>query len=489
MNAVTGLGTFQRDKVMQASFQDSLRITDPELAALYHNNDLAARIVELRPKEMFRRGYELIIPDSSGEGQFGGQNPNAELANDCEEYAANLHANEILCDGAIFGRLFGGSLVLVGADDGLPMNEPLNEDRIKSIKYLNLIDRRFLYASTYYSNPFEPKFGEVETYQVTNAFGDQQQSIIHETRVIRFDGAPCEILKKRMLAGWTLSVLQRPYDTLRQFESSFQAVSNLLVDASQGVFKMQGLMEQIASGQQQTLQTRMAMVDMSRSTARALLLDAENESFERVATSFAGIPETLAIFMQRLASAAEGMPVTILFGREPSGLNATGDADFQHFYDTVASSQKHDMEPKLLRLYKLICLAADGPTGGSVPEEGLEINWHPLKQPNEMEEADLHLKQAQADNFYIQNQTLLPQEVALSRFRGGKFRMETEIDVEARQKSMEADLNFHVAAAEAKAEAGPPQPIEGTPDEPANPQQAPVPSQGGKANPVTGRAP
>lgn len=481
MNCVTGLGTFSRDKVMQGAFIDSIRVTDPELAALYHGNDLAARIVELRPKEMFRRGYEVVIPDPDGAAE-GGQNGNAEVAEELTKYAAGLRCNELMRDAAIFGRLFGGALLIIGADDGQDVKEPLNEEKIRSVKYLNLIDRRFLYAHTYYGDLFSPKFGEVETYQVTNAFGDQQQSIVHETRVLRFDGAPVEILKKRMLAGWTLSVLQRPYDTLRQFDSSFQAAANLLVDQSQGVFKMQGLMEQIASGESKTLQTRMAMVDMSRSTARALLLDAENESFERVATPMSGLSDVLNVFMQRLASAAE-MPVTILFGREPSGLNATGEADFQHFYDTVSSEQKNYMEPPLVRLYTLIALAQDGPTGGQVPDAGIEIEWHALKEPNDMEKAELYSKMATADSQYVTAQVLMPEEVALSRFRGGKLRLNTEIDVESRLKMKEAELDFAVQNSQMKAEKGPEQMLEHTPGEPANPQVGPTPEKNSEASP------
>ncbi len=486
-NFATGLGTFSRDKVMQGFYYDQLRLADAELTALFHGNGLAARIVELKPKEMFRRGYSLCIPDPDGDAE-GGQNKNDVLAHHIEEYARNLRADDIIKDGMIWGRLFGGSLVILGVDDGQDVKMPVNEKRIRSIKYMNLIDRRFLFAHTYYSDPFAPKFGEVETYQVTNAFGDQQQSIVHETRVLRFDGSPVDILKRRQLTGWTLSVLQRPYNTLRQFDTSFQAVANLMTDASQAVFKMQGLMEQIASGEYQTLQTRMAIVDMSRSSARAVLLDKDNEEFERTTTSFAGIPDTLDRFMTRMASDAE-MPVTILFGREPSGLNATGVADFQHFYDTIASEQKNMLEPVMLRLYKLICLAKDSPTNGVEPTDGLEIHWKPLKEPNDLERAEIYGKMATADSAYVTAQVLLPEEVGLSRFANGEFNLSTKIDVKTRLATKDNELQFAKDASNAKLVAGPaPQPHELTGEE-SNPQQAPPGTAASTANPQTGRAP
>jgi len=438
-NPLTGLGTFSRDKVLQGSYIQPVRIPDPELSALFNGNDLAHRIVALRPKEMFRRGYTLTITDPKGVAT-GGQPTQSELAKDVTKYATALGADTKIKESLTFGRLFGGGLMIMGCDDCLDPSLPLNEKNIRSIKYLNFTDRRFLFARTYYGNPFAPNFGEVETYQVTNMFGDQQFNVIHESRVLRFDGAPVEILLRRQLAGWTLSVLQAPYDALRMFDSSFQAVANLMTDMAQAVFKMKGLIEQITSGRSTEVMTRMGMVDMMRSSARMLLLDADGEEFERKPTPMSAVPETLDRFMIRMASAAE-MPVTVLFGQSPAGLNATGEADFRSFYDTVAGEQKSVLEPKLRRLYNLICLAKDGPTGGQAPPGDLEFCWHKLWEPNESELAKIHLAQAQADDFYIQNLTLTPAEVALSRFRGGQLSLETEIDVKSRQEILQHALN------------------------------------------------
>jgi phage-related protein (TIGR01555 family) len=457
-NAMTGLGTFNRDKVMAGVYYDPLRITDPELQALFHGNDLASRIVQLRPYEMFRRGYEVVIPDDT-EGE---QNENAEVAQDLEDYAEKLKANRMLRDGMTFARLFGGGVTLIGADDGLDPSLPLNEDNIKSIKYLNNIDRRFLVARTYYDDPMQPNFGEVETYQVTNAFGKQTAAVIHESRLIRFDGAPVDILKRRQLAGWTLSVLQRVYDTLRQFDTSFQAVSNLMVDASQAVFSMKGLMDIITSDNAGVLGTRMAMVDYTRSSGRAVLVDADTEKFERTNTSFSGIPDVLDRLMQRLASCAD-MPVTILFGRSPAGMNATGDSDWQHFYDTISSEQKNTLEPALIRLYRLICLAKDGPTNGVEPDD-IEIHFHALKEPTDKEQAELEYLVAQKDQIYFTIGALQPEQIALSRWRGGDFSMTTEIDVEQLEEALKNEMDFSMQEKQMRAEQGPQIPVPGEPD-------------------------
>lgn len=536
-NPITGLGDFNRDKVLQGSFQESNRISDPELSALFNGNDLAQRIVTAKPKEMFRRGWVLSlpgtgptkdaakmaakggaakggqqlqpaaggqapgiakvrtdatkkplsdvapdigeVPDRAGPAQggdsgapynaggaqtatgrgsesgppapgatavepgkvtdvppskdAGNQGEGADQAKQIERYAAGRQMIPRFQEATIFGRLYGGGVLIIGADDGQLMEMPLDETNIRTIQYMTWIDRRFVVAHTYYEE-IGPKYGEVQVYNIINPFGNQKNTYVHESRVLRFDGAPVDLLMRRRLAGWTLSVLQAPYDTMRQFDSSFQSVANLMTDLSQAVMKINGLAQMI-SNDQKTLQTRMTMVDVSRSTARMLYLDAENEEFERSPTPLTGVADTIEMQMLRMAAAAE-MPVAILFGREPSGLNATGDADFRRFYDMIAGDQTQILEPKLLRAYTLICLAKDGPCKGKVPDGGLEFVWHKLYAPSELEQSIIRWNMAQADDKYIANNTLLPEEVAMSRFRSGELHLDTEIQGDLRREKL-----------------------------------------------------
>jgi uncharacterized protein len=368
-----------------------------------------------------------------GEPAPGDQNSNADIAKSVEEYAATLQTYSRFQEATIFGRAYGGGLIIIGADDGQDMSLPLDEANIKGVKYLTFIDRRFIVAHSYY-DMIGPKYGEVEVYNIINPFGNQANSYVHESRCIRFDGAPVDLLMRRRLAGWTLSVLQAPYDTMRQFDTSFQSIAQLMSDVSQAVMKIKGL-AQLISNDQKTLNTRMRMVDMSRSSGRLVYLDAENEEFKREATPMNGIADVLEMQMLRLAAAAE-MPVAILFGREPSGLNATGDADFRRFYDMIAGDQKQVLEPKLMRLYTLICLAKDSPTGGKIPDGGLSFTWHKLYEPSEKEQAEIRWLMAQADEKYCQNQILLPEEVAMSRFRSGDLHLDTEIQGDLRREKL-----------------------------------------------------
>jgi len=424
-NTYTGLGT-TRDKMTYSNFEIGGRITDAELSALYNENDIAARMVNDRPKQILRQGYEVKVEDDG------------ELGRELKKAARKLKADKHLLDTMIWGRLYGGAIMIIGADDGKDPSEPLKEERIRSIKFLNVVDRRYVHPVTFYEDPLQPNYGEPEIYRV-QAMGMNSQSTayVHESRVLRFDGADTDAQMRRQLRGWTLSTLQRPYEVMRDFSQAFQAAGHLLSDASQGVIKLKGLWDIIASDGKDGLVTRMQMVDMTRSVARSLILDADGEEFSREPTSFTGIPDILDRFMMRLSAACE-VPVAILLGRSAAGLNATGDSDFRAYYDSLKSSQRNELEPLLRRFYTILCAAKDSPTKGEVPE--FEFEFAPLWQPTDGEVAAAHLQQAQADNLYLQQGVLLPEEVALSRFGEGGYSLDTHIDVEAREEALKADI-------------------------------------------------
>jgi phage-related protein (TIGR01555 family) len=239
---------------------------------------------------------------------------------------------------------------------------------------------------------------------------------------------------RRQLRGWTISVLQRPYEVLRLFGTSFASVGHLLQDASQGVIKIKDLMHMIAANRPALL-ARMELLDTSRSVARAVLLDAENEEFTRVSTSFAGLPELLDRIMQRM-SAATRIPVTLLMGRSAAGMNATGDSDFRAFYDSVKSEQRDRLEPVLLQIYRLLAIAR-----GEDPE-GISIEFHPLWEMSEAERALLEKQDAERDSALITSGVLYPEEVALRIARGRRSVTDTEIDEKAREASLAIELKM-----------------------------------------------
>jgi phage-related protein (TIGR01555 family) len=452
-NVLTGLGT-SRDKTVYGQFIRLVEINETELTSLYHQNDMARRIVALKPQEMVRQGFTVNIEDDT------------EASSETVKALRDLGVAPKVRDAMIWGRLYGGSVAIIGADDGQASDKPLNEDRIKSIRFLNVVDKRYLMPESYFDDPYNDElFGEPKTYRVITRRG-ATNVVIHRSRLLVFGGSHTSDEERDRLGGWDHSVLLPVYDVLRMFDSVWKSSEHLMSDASQAVFKIQGLMSMLAGGQKEVLQTRMELVDMSRSVARALLLDADGgEEFTREASNFTEASSMLDKFMLRLSAAAE-VPVTILMGQSPAGMNATGESDFRWFYDSIRTAQDNDLRPYLERIVRLVMLAADGPTGGKEPKVW-DLKFAPLWQSTPTEQASLEKTVAEKDQIYLNAGVVLPEEIALSRFRSEGWSSETQIDRDIREVVLEAELaDLEEKATEPEPESLPIAPPESDPEAP-----------------------
>lgn len=478
-NPMTGVGSRDRDKQQMLRFQRPRDLTFDwlQLQSLYHFDPLCRRIVDVWPKHMFRNGWDL----NAGSGSpLAGASKDTISASDIalvEENADELGALEMMLQGQIWGGLYGGALGLIGANDGQSdLSQPLREDAIQSIDYMNVVDRRYVTTSHYFSDYQQPNYGKPSVYRVFRSIVDyndtNSQALfdIHASRVIRFEGESVDVIERQRLGGWSHSVLQAPYEEIKRFMQTFQSASHLLTDASQGVYKLKGLMSKLATKNgQDLLYARMQMMDMARSVARSLLIDADGEEFARVQTSFQSIPEMLDRFMQML-SMVTGIPVTLLMGRSAAGMNATGDSDFRAFYDEVAARQRNELAPKLRRMYKLITLAKNGPTKGKAVS--FKFDFRPLWNPTDKEKAEANFIQAQADEKWIVNQMLTPAEASLSRFRNGRTNFGTWIITEDRETALKDGVAFEG--------------MDGSPAQPEEGSQMPDSGASQPANQVTG---
>jgi phage-related protein (TIGR01555 family) len=437
-NVMMGLADLARDK-RESSIPLAERHTYGELMELYRGNDLAARICDRPAEDMTREGFETSI---DGDEQAG---DDVDAAADDLQVLARF--NEALRKSSAAG----GAAVLIGAVDkaGDP-SLPLDEKRLERVDFLTVLDAREIYPTSYYADPFAPKFGLPRTYRVQPAFltgsnagaGDLTQdrtkfitgssfAQVHESRIIRFEGVNVNRWQMRETLGWGDSKLERPWKVLRNHDIGWDAASYLLTDFAQAVFKMDGLKEAVTSGNAKLVQDRAAIMEMQRSFMRMVLIGKDDE-FERKPTPLSGLPETLDRLSKRLAAAAD-MPVTILFGESPAGLNATGSNEVRNYYDRIKARQKTDLLPQLRRILRLLFLSKRGPTGGVEPEKW-NVTFRSLWQPTDQETATAYQAFAAGDASNVNAGILEPEEIAISRYGGRKFGTVVRIQTESREK-------------------------------------------------------
>lgn len=478
VNTLTGFGT-ARDKTTAAQFMPSCFLTDVELSWLYSYDDLAATIVDIYPEQAMRLG-------------FGLKGVEQDLKKDLDDYLKPFDLITRHTDARIWGRNYGGSAVWVMVDDGLDASEPLDTERIRTVLGLRTIDRRWLIPQTFYLDG--PKIGDPELYRVQEPHpGGVPATLgyLHESRLVVYPGARTETLEKIRMRGWDHSVLLKVHEALRSSGQVWKACEILMSDANQGVLSINGLYEMIMSQQNQQepsaqdptggglLQKRARIFDQTRSVSRSILLDKDRETFERKPTTFTGVADMSDRAWKRVAAAAR-VPVTILMGESPAGLNATGDMDLRWFFAQVDKEREQIDAPRLLRLMRILLAAKDAPklpkTGeASDPIDSLGIAWLPLWAPSAKELSEIRLARAQEAQLWIANQVFTTEEIALSipedwigmspemrELREEMLAEDAQTLVAQRQQAEIAKTNAQLAGSEAAEEAirNPPPPDE-----------------------------
>lgn len=404
-------------------FQANDRIDDTTLEAMYDGDGYAARIVDALPRYALRKPFVV----STGE---------AAMDTAISSQIDSLALRRYLLEAWSWGRLFGGALLWVGADDGRAPVDPLDYNNIRSIRFLSVHDRCLAMPVAYFTDPLHPDFGTPSLYRIEQQGARGSGSaIVHASRLVRFGGVLTTRRQRVRNNDWDNSVLQRVWDKLLAFNAAYANGGTLLADASQGVYKIKGLMEMMAGSESDLLQRRLMIMDQSRSIARAVLLDAEMEDFSRVETSLTGLPDVIDRFALYLAGVAE-MPVTVLMGRSPAGMNATGEADITLWYATVGAEQGNYLQPRLERVMRMLLRAKNGPTGGVEPKDW-KLSFASLYDMTPKETAELRKITADTDKTYIDAQVVTPEEVATSRFRPEGWSAEMVIDLEARAAATE----------------------------------------------------
>jgi phage-related protein (TIGR01555 family) len=318
-----------------------------------------------------------------------------------------------------WGRLFGGSAVLLGCDDKRSVALPLIPERAKNLDWLMPLDKRYLWPMSYYSD-MGPKFGKPETFMFSpmSATGAHLQTVIHESRLVLFPGDASARLEKDINQGWDLSVLQRIHPVLMSHDTSWKALEIMLTESQQAVFHMTGLAEGIAGGETDALKARMQIIDMYRSMLRAMVIDADaEEKFERNFATFTGVADAMDKIVLRLASAMR-MPVTILMGQSPAGMNATGVSDLSIWYNFIASSQTQVLDALIRRVVEVFCATKEGPDlpKSDIAEESVvKVVWPSLWTESPIENAQRRSALMTSDVAGVNAGIYLPEEVALTR--------------------------------------------------------------------------
>lgn len=415
-NMATGVGT-SRDKSTYGQWEYGADMADVELEMLYANNDLAATIVEKIVEDSLRDGFSIQRPGATPEDD-------AEVTRKILGRLVELQAAEGRFQrAAIWGRLFGGGGLILGCRGAGDLASELDETKVTKVEFIKDFDKQQMRPYSW------DAAGQPETYLYTPVvYGwttDIAQPVeIHRSRIIFFPGARTTVMKRREREGWDLSVLQRVRGALLSFDGMWANVDAMFQDASQAVFHMQGLIQALGEDTgKDDVSVRLRVMDTFRSAARAIVMDAGDETgagkedFKVVdRAALGGLDKVMHNYMIRLATAAR-MPLTVLLGMAPAGMNATGESDMILYFNTVDIYRKQVLQERLLRLVKLIYTEIQsGEAADEVDDNSDEwiIVWPELARPKPLDVATAENMRITSALAMVTAQAWTPEEVALN---------------------------------------------------------------------------
>lgn len=390
-------------------------IPDYDLAEKYQYNGLFSKIIDRPAEEALKHGMEYNVSD-------------ADLKDFLDDALDRLDWEEKAVTAIRWARLFGGSIIVMLLDDGGGLEEPVNWQDVRSVEELRVYERAIVQP-----DPDTYRTGKAEYFDVSSTYGGTFR--VHRSRCLVFkNGSLPEYGAAQQYYYWGLPEYIRIHKDLSRALKTHTNAANMIEKSVQPVYKQRGLQSMLAgpNGDEMELK-RLQVLDASRGMMNTIAVDMEGEDYDFKTFQLSGTQEILES-TYNLLSAVTCIPQTILFGRSPSGENATGESDLENYYNFVEGIQKRMLKKNIRTLLKAVTQA--GVYDGSIEDPGtIKPTFKPLWSLSEAEQATVELTKAQraqataqTAQLYIDMQVLQPDEVRRALSQDGSLNIEDILD-------------------------------------------------------------
>ena len=347
------------------------------LNALYREHWIIRRIIDTFPADMLKNGWTYTTELEP------------EALKVVDKTIRKTRTLARLKEGLRWGRLYGGAIgIMLIKGQGDNLEEPLDMDAVMPGYYkgLLILDRwnGVSPSSQLVQDTDDAEYGLPDYYHVSDPASGLMFRV-HHSRCIRFPGNPLPYWEQLAETHWDASVIEAVFDELKKRDNVSWNIAQLTFKANLNIMKMNDLGQLLAStdsNSQNELYRTIQAQNMLMSNMGTMVMDAA-DGYESHQYTFTGLSEVYEQFMMDIAGASE-YPVTRLFGRSPSGMNATGESDLQNYYDKVGEKQENELRPILEKLLPVIFMS----TFGRVPDD-LDFEFDPVAEPSDEERTDL----------------------------------------------------------------------------------------------------
>lgn len=351
------------------------------LTALYRDNWIIQNIVQLVPQDMCRKWFEVKTAADS------------KYLDALERLVRRTHLRIKINEGLCLGRLYGGAVGLIMIKGQEDLSLPLDPKTVMPGSFLGLhiLDRwsGVFPEGKIVTDPSDPDFGLPDYYTIRDA-NDVYITRVHHSRVVRFVGRFLPWQEQVMAQYWGESEIESIYNEVVRRDNVAANIAELTFRANVEYREVEGLDQLLGIGNVEAQRRFWSMME-----AQAILRSNQGVSLvnrgDQVHTeqyTFAGLADVYDRVMMDVAGAAR-IPVTKLFGRSPAGMNATGEADTDNYYDYIDGLRETTLRPVLEKILPIMCLSA----WGVLPDD-LDIEFPPMRTPDEEKNATIAEKKA-----------------------------------------------------------------------------------------------
>ena len=378
--------------------------SNQELTTTYLENWAARRIIDTPAEDMTRAWYSLAtaLPENA--------------MDDIYRLEAKHSVRQEITNAVRWARLYGGCIALIalrGEEDIL--DQPLDKDRLLPGCFQGLLvldpTQGFEPSTETVTDLKDPDYGTPMYYTVELEIGETSQNggysnlawngpgtrgvkpleyaqdetsgnnpihrriKIHHSRMLVFTGRELPFAEREKENYLGISELNHIWDILMEVTNAITNVGLMLFRTNTTTLQSDDLMEKLCLGTTENREQVFAALHGEQlfETSFGIRLLGSSDKIENTTYAFPGVSEILDRLMMILAGAAE-IPETRLFGRSPQGMNATGEADLQHYYDMINQLQERMLRPALEKLLPILAISCFG-----YEPEDMKIVFNPIR--------------------------------------------------------------------------------------------------------------
>ncbi len=307
----------------------------------------------------------------------------------------------------------GNGALILDADDGRPLYEPLDLNNLKKIKSLRVASK--WQVVPYFFHNDGPSYSHYQVFaQGFYTQGDvfnMSGTIIHRSRVFWFTGIEEDdefIGNRYSLPGTDRSILDLVVEAFLEYYGGIKGAGRMIQDFDVIVHKIKGLAEMLqadcdgaTSNAKSMVANSAAMNAKTRSAFRSYVADMDQEAIEHVTRQVGGYDGLLQTIKTYLLINTP-YPPAVLFGEFSAGLGASGESQEEHALWNDTISQEHEakispnmvsLDPEFTGILGVVMAQQEGPTKGEILDN---VGWKPNKlfEPTAQQQAALEKDRA-----------------------------------------------------------------------------------------------